>query len=575
MKNIKKFILVILGVMMGLVPLIVHMRVFFPGLDIFDWFYEGEILQADFFLYYKALLINIFAVVLLCLVIVDMMYNKRWQQKSLKGLIPAGILAFLVLLSGLLSKYRHFAFKGVMESFESVFSILSYLVFFACAYIYADNEDDIKTVLKAALPGLLIMSVLSLLQIFSMDFFRSSAGKHMIVAKEYIDSAESLSFAFGDHVVYATLYSSNYVPQYFVFMFFIALALGAAAGGKRRNIMYAVAGLAFIIIIFSGSKTGIASVLLVFVAFFLFESSFFEKIKFRIPMFCIALFLLTAVLMLYDSKRTTELDREYALKDIETNDDEIVFHMAGDELHLKYEITELDGVRYDITDSNGNNIGKAVSALEAVVEEGTFAGSSFGYTLGPGNMDQCIEAKIDKVSYIFKKDDNGACRYVNNAGRLVKMRHIDNAGFFRNSFLSGRGNIWNHSIPLLKNRLLLGSGAGTFGLIYPQDDYIYKSYNSSVDYYDFKAHNMYLQLFLENGLPALLVFLYLIFAPLFVRLKKKDRTDRPPIGPLQKGIIYGLAAYLILALTNDSNLCTAPIFWTLLGLSQGLQFVGK
>ena len=42
------------------------------------------------------------------------------------------------------------------------------------------------------------------------------------------------------------------------------------------------------------------------------------------------------------------------------------------------------------------------------------------------------------------------------------------------SFASSRGYIWSRTIPLLKETLFIGTGADTFVIAFPQDDYIGK-----------------------------------------------------------------------------------------------------
>ena len=142
------------------------------------------------------------------------------------------------------------------------------------------------------------------------------------------------------------------------------------------------------------------------------------------------------------------------------------------------------------------------------------------------------------------------------------MRHIENAGIFRNSFLSGRGNIWNHTVPLRKDAVILGTGAGTFGLVYPQDDYIYKTYNSTQDYFDFHAHSLYLQQILENGFLAAAAFMYTIICCFYLFFRQREKKDvRNNIW-----LLSALFVYMLLGLTNDSNVCTAPVFWIILAV---------
>ena len=72
--------------------------------------------------------------------------------------------------------------------------------------------------------------------------------------------------------------------------------------------------------------------------------------------------------------------------------------------------------------------------------------------------------------------------------------------------MSGRGHIWNQTIPLLKKHILIGCGANAYMLEYPQNDYIGQEYIYK-NGYQVKAHCWYLQQWVENGLVATLALL--------------------------------------------------------------------
>ena len=77
---------------------------------------------------------------------------------------------------------------------------------------------------------------------------------------------------------------------------------------------------------------------------------------------------------------------------------------------------------------------------------------------------------------------------------------------------------------------------------------------------------------MENGLPALLAFLgfFLWYMVRCIRiLRKADLKD--PLVRTGTGIFTGLLTYMIVGLANDSNVCTAPVFWVMLGLGMAVN----
>ncbi len=132
------------------------------------------------------------------------------------------------------------------------------------------------------------------------------------------------------------------------------------------------------------------------------------------------------------------------------------------------------------------------------------------------------------------------------------FKEIDKVG-------SNRIFIYRKSIPLLFKNPFFGSGLDTFDKVFPQKTYAeFTGTNTIVD----KAHNEYLQLGVTAGIPALLVYLWLIVAILregYSNLKKNNK--------FQQGLFLAMLAYLIQANFNISVVAVAPIFWSIIGLN--------
>lgn len=132
---------------------------------------------------------------------------------------------------------------------------------------------------------------------------------------------------------------------------------------------------------------------------------------------------------------------------------------------------------------------------------------------------------------------------------------------------SGRFYIWQNSVPLIKEYLWFGSGPDTFGLVFPpNEEEGDKLFNLYVD----KAHNEYLQMAITFGVPALIVYLLLVYSVLRQAIEAlRFISGNDYI--IQLGLIAAILGYLGQAFFNISFVAVAPIFWALLGFTYGIS----
>jgi len=113
---------------------------------------------------------------------------------------------------------------------------------------------------------------------------------------------------------------------------------------------------------------------------------------------------------------------------------------------------------------------------------------------------------------------------------------------------NGRLLLWENSLPLVKKYWLIGCGLDNFKDAYPQEGSLK---------YD-KAHNVYLQILITNGLFALIFFLLLLFMAFLRGVKKKNVILTP--------IYVAFIGYSIQAFFNISVIDVAPYYYIILGL---------
>lgn len=89
---------------------------------------------------------------------------------------------------------------------------------------------------------------------------------------------------------------------------------------------------------------------------------------------------------------------------------------------------------------------------------------------------------------------------------------------------------------------------------------------------DVKPHSLYLQQWVENGLIAMCALLVFCLGYLVNCIRIYRKADlHESLTWTGIGLFTGVLSYLIVGIANDSNVCTAPVFWILLGLGMAVN----
>ena len=181
----------------------------------------------------------------------------------------------------------------------------------------------------------------------------------------------------------------------------------------------------------------------------------------------------------------------------------------------------------------------------------------------------------DKTTWRFHYVSGEGFKYVTPVStssdpKEVSIGPIPSIGFEGNyRFGSQRGLIWSRTLPLLKSRILLGSGPDTFCFVFPQEDYAakytyYNNINTIVD----KPHNIYLLNAVNTGCISMLAFIAMIGWVLVDCLRHSCRMRglRPLAEYVGSGIFLGIAAFAVVGLFNDTTVSVSPLFWSMMGM---------
>ena len=134
-------------------------------------------------------------------------------------------------------------------------------------------------------------------------------------------------------------------------------------------------------------------------------------------------------------------------------------------------------------------------------------------------------------------------------------------GQAEDTFGSGRIYIWRSVLPLLQERPLLGGGPETLGL---RGEILFERFSEELgimlrSYVD-TAHNEYLNVAVELGVPALIFYLGALLCGAVFWVKKS------PGSPEAAVCGAGVLGYCIQAFFGISSVVSAPFLWLMLGL---------
>lgn len=566
----------------GLIPLIVQMKTYNTGYSQYDWYSEAADVQNDFFLMCKSYFIIAIAVIMLCMISYQMFTQKKKQVKLEPAIYCLLVYAGFAFASFAFSQYKYYASHGAYELFESVWVVLGYMIICYYTYMTVNREEQVFHLVKISSLFFAIMAAIGVSQFLNCDFFKTEIGKKLITPTSFWSNLDQISFTFDPGTVYATLYNPDWVGFYAGIVLPILLVMGYRTKKVWTKCVYGILAIGIFICLIGARAMGgiIAFMSAVAISILILLCRNKKGMIAAGGAIVVGTVVLIGFLqcttlgqnVVVTFKGTNKGYENFGVKRIETNDEDVVFGLEDRELHITYQV---DGGRVWVQcqDGDGNGILLATEGengnIFVVADE-----SYLGCTITPIYIedDIAIEVNIDQKVWRFCNQQDGTYYYYNPIGKYVKFPEIKDAGIFNNDGFQNRGVIWNHTIPLLKNYMIFGNGANTFAQAYPQDDYIYKEYMGMQYMYDVKAHNWYLQQWVEEGFIALVAFIvfYMIYFLQCVKLYRKNNL-KDPIVAMGMALFTGVTAYMVGAIVNDSNVTTAPVFWVTIGLGYAVN----
>lgn len=562
---------------LGLIPFIVMQFVYNNGLSKFIW-YPNEGVTIDLLLGWKMIATVTIGVLMLGILV----YRKIRHHESFgleNEFYPLVIYGIFVILSGVFSHYKRWAFCGTFEMLEPVGVVLAYLVICFYTYHYIRNESDVHMVIKWAGIGTVILLINGCFQFFGFDFYRTDFLRNLVTTP---NNREKFGSTISRRIVCPPFFNQNNACIYFAMLIPVLLVLIICCKKLAGKIFLVIAEiLAVICLIGTRSSAGcIGLVLALAVALFVFFSRK-KKTLIAGSILYLAGIAASAVLCVFTpvggkvSEALFGTPNERYLYSIDTTGDCIEMEINGQPLRLTYDYDfESRDFHFECRDGDGELLKTSIvdeDSTESKIDNIMY----LGCRITPVKVNDTFGTMVtvDGHKWYFCKKNQNKYYMLNQAGKWERYQSPEFLHLFNDDAFSHRGRIWNGSLKVIMDHMfILGSGANTFAFVYPQNDYIYRAYNDMQNTLDVKAHSLYLQQWIENGIFAFCGFLLFFVGYMMQSVRIYRRTDlKNSLAWIGFGIFTGILAYLIASIANDSNVSTAPVFWALMGVGMAVN----
>lgn len=536
--------------------------------------YTSETL-ADIFLYVKAQALPFIAISMIFVFVCDFTMNARCHGLTIQNyrkFVPLGIYALFIVLSTLFSTNKELSLSGFPGQYETMWTLLIYLIICVFGYWYATTVEKKTTFIFLFAGSGLLVGIVFLLQLLDIDpYLALFASQNATVAVEG---------------VYGTFFNPNYAGTFIVLTIPVLAAL--LANYRNQKVLPVILGITVLLYLLGliGTRTtgGIIAFVTVFaftLIFFLFKKLHISANKFFLSLGVLAIAVCVGLTLYLSHAGNTEKYLYEPLEAIYTNDDNLEIHRNGHTLFLSVEHTDTT-FALSCVDGNGDIVETVIKDESYIFEDERFALFSIKPMIF-SELDNTIGFRLtyNYISWYFTNDTaDGTFYHITGTGSFTKTTpEMMPKGVLFNrvpKFMSGRAYIWSRSIPMLKDTLLLGYGPDNFAAHFPNEDYVSAFRGGFSHTFISKPHSMYLQIALQTGIPSLLAFLafYLLYFIQSVHLYLT--ADFKKQGTLVGfGIFLGTFGYMVIGLINDSCIAVAPFFWLLMGIGFAANQLSK
>ena len=498
-----------------------------------------------------------------------------------KCFIPLALYMLLVVVSTIASKYSRIAFRGMVEQFETMWILLGYGMVVFYTYLFLSTTKQLQILVNTIIIMTTIVVSIGFSQLIGHDFFQTSFGKSLI-------SKNELSFRFEKGHVYATLYNPNYVGLFVALLIPLLLIVMYSVKGYTKRILSGLLVIGMICCAF-GSKSSsgiigiIAGLLALVLLLAIMNRSYIRKQTKKIISgiaICIFVFIVANISLdnpvgnyiteTYKTITDSAAKPESSLSNIITRDDAVELVYKDEPLIIQFSV-ENGQYAFVFRDSTGSELEQQLSSDSSFITITDERYTDFKFSITQYDNIICFVVNVENSVWYFTNQTDGTYYYCNNYGKLLKIDQKQEFKAYWN-IGSGRGYIWDKTIPVLKAHPILGTGPDTFALYFPNTDYLNLYHTGFSNEVITKPHSLYLQIATQTGIPSLIAFVvfYAMYAISSLRLYMKYSLERYEVR-IGIAILSGTFGYLVTSIANDSTITVAPLFWTLIGVGLAIN----
>lgn len=552
--KLKNIIFYIFAFVIFFVPLIVKLKVLTVPDYVMKYYPADK--TFDFFTYYKAMLLIMGTTVIFPLVVY---YRYKIGNKIKFDLVAKLHLAFgaSILLSTLLSSYKQVAFFGFFNKNEGALTWWAYLLLSYSIYLFVESKAEVTKFVKVIVASTTTISVIGLFQFMGLDYIKFDWIQRLIYGPYYAQIKQSgVTMMFPERTVYSTVANPNYIGS--VMALAIPLILYLFMESKNRQEKLITGCLAFLhlfILVASKSTAGLLAVGVTMAGYGVYKLTL--KKQFKLLAASIAVVIFAVIGISYSGMIDAQLGKVKSLFDVNqaTVNPFKKIEIDGRKMTVSSKMGEVIAINH-----NGKNLwveNQQGDILSAKADEnGLLYVDDFWQvqydvltnllmiTLYDAQTDMYYQRKVHLIVDGYTIFGNAL---------TTKDVYTEKVEWFKNeSSLNQRGYIWNRTLPMIIKKPIIGHGADSFVLAFPQNDLLGKDrrvYNQLVD----KSHNAFLQIFCSFGAVGLLCFIFALFSSI------NGKSDLK--------LKIAVIAYVIVGLANDSALFTSSLFFCALGLT--------
>lgn len=478
----------------------------------------------DIFLYWKMFFTIAVSIILLVLLIVSVIkYNykifdcSRMYDKII--LICTIIYVVCTVVSYIFAQYRKLALTGGVNSFEGTIVLLSYVVLFLAGR-YVVQKCDYRNIEYIAMFNAVVLFMLSLIEVNYKSIAEIATG-HTV----------EINYT---NMLCLTFYNPAYCAGFIIMILPVCLYYYSVSKKLVKNVVWGCLSVTTLMCGFLTRSSAAFYILIFEVAVFVVVMAviFLRNIKnvswnkiIAGKIIGIAAAITAVILIdmcagghIFNSAKsasvneTTAIHKKdyYKVNNIELNKNEVC--ITGDDNKLICGIDSNNTIYF--TDEAGQIISvssqgdrltfpEPYSMVQAYIQNDTLC-------LDLGYKGELRFLMYDNNFYPVLSD--GSVVKDISSGTDTQTARFDN-------LFTGRGYIWRNTLPILKNTLIFGHGAGTFEMYFKQFDFLgLLNSQGNVDLIIDKPHSLYLQIACNQGVLCSVAVVVMLFTVVIINV---------------------------------------------------------